>query len=128
MTRYALVDPQGNFNRLSSNVTPNVSTKAGWKWLQCDPVTPPAFDPTSQALVGPTYTVGASSVTEVWSTRSLSAQEISDAKDAAIAAINGGGFSPIFKALFNLNNRVRVLEGSGALTVAQFKAQIKTLL
>jgi hypothetical protein len=34
----------------------------------------------------------------------------------------------LFNGLFNMNNRIRALEGQGSLTKAQFKAAIKNLL
>lgn len=100
----------------------------GVRWLPCPPVAPPAVDPTAEKLVGPTYTINATDVTEVWSKVALTAQEISDAKDAAVAGMNGAAFPVIFRAIFNLNNRVRVLEGQPPLTVLQFKAALKALL
>lgn len=128
MPRYALINPQSGVDRVSTAVDPAVQTKANWKWLQCDSVTPPTFDPTAETVDGPTYTVGASSVTEVWTKRSLTSQEISDRNDTAVSFMNGGGFSPTLKILFNINNRLRTLEGQGALTLAQFKTAIKAAL
>lgn len=126
--RYALITPQDTIDRMSSAVDPAVATKAGWRWLACPPVAPPSFDPTLELVEGPAYTVGASEVTEAWTKRNLTAQEIGERKDAVIAALNGGGFAPILKALLNLHNRVRVLEGQAQHTLAQFKTALKTLL
>lgn len=128
MARFALVRANDTVDRISTQVDPNVQTKTGWRWLPCDPVAPPSFDPQTEKVTGPTYTVGASAVTEVWTKVSLSAQEISDAKDIAISGISGTAFSALFKVLFNLNNRVRVLEGQSALTQVQFRAAIKALI
>lgn len=126
--RYALIRPDNSIDRLATNVEPNVQTKTGWRWLSCPDVAPPAFDPASQVREGPTFSVGASIVTESYNVRAMNAQELSDAKDAAVNGINGTAFSPLLRVLFNLNNRVRALEGQPALTIPQFKTAIKALL
>jgi hypothetical protein len=130
MVRYALVDPQDAINRFATNIDPSVGTKSGWRWLSAPSVSRPAYDPLTQKVTGPTYTVGASEVTESYSVVSLTAQEISDAKDAAVAgAIGDTNLYPVlFNGLFNMNNRIRTLEGQGVLTKAQFKAALKNLL
>jgi hypothetical protein len=72
--------------------------------------------------------VNETDVTEAWSKVSLSSQEISDAKDAAVAQLNGSTFSALAKVLLNHENRVRSLEGKTAVTMAQFKNGVKALL
>jgi len=130
--RYALVGPTNLIERLAEDgkggIDPAVKTRVGWRWLPCPVVTPPSYDPAAQVREGPTFTVGASSVTESYTVRAMTAQELSDAKDRAVEGINGVPFSPLLRVLFNLNNRVRALEGQSALTVAQFRAAIKALL
>lgn len=128
MARYALVRPNDTVDRLADNVDPNVQTKTGWRWLLCPLVGRPTYDQTTEIVEGPTYVVGASSVTETWNKRAMTTQEVSDAKDAAVNGINGTAYSPLVKILFNANNRLRVLEGQSVLTMNQFKAQIKALL
>lgn len=128
MPRYALVNPSDAIDRLSYTVTPTVATKSGWRWLQCDPVSAPDYDPSTERITGPAYTVGASSVTEVWTKVSLSAQEISDAKDGAVNAINDTAFSVLAKVLLNHENRIRALEGKASVTMTQFKNGVKALL
>jgi hypothetical protein len=130
MTRYALVDPQDAINRFATNVDPSVQTKSGWRWLLAPMVARPAYDPLTQKVTGPTYTVGASEVTEAYGVASLTAQEISDFKDAAVtSALEDTQLYPVlFNGLFNMNNRIRALEGQGSLTKAQYKAAIKNLL
>lgn len=43
MTRYALVGPHGQVDRIAPEgaVDPNVQTKQGWRWLAVDDVTAP---------------------------------------------------------------------------------------
>lgn len=124
MMRYALVKPDNTIDRLATNIDPNVQTKAGFKWLPCDPVAQPAFDSTSEAVEGPTYTVGAKSVTEVWTKRSLTAQELGDRKDRQISSID----NLQFQVSFDIENRVRALEGKAAITAAQYRAALKARL
>lgn len=101
--------------------------KASW-WRPVVVIGDDAFDPLTQKKTGPVTTIEANQVVDTYSVVALTAQEISDRKDAAVSSINGAGFMPVFKAMFNLNNRVRALEGQPALTVSQFKASIKALL
>lgn len=127
MPRCALVF-NGNVVGISERGDPNVQTRAGYRWMLCSVGTKPAFDPASETVEGPSYTVNASDVTETFTKRALTAQESSDAKDAAIASLNGSTFSALFRVLFNFNNRIRTLEGQATMTASQFKAAIKALL
>jgi hypothetical protein len=97
------------------------------KWLPVVAGAPPTIDPLTEVATVATYTVNAGDVTETLGKRSMTAQEISDAKDTAVGTLNGG-YSPMLKALFNINNRVRALEGQAPLTLVQFRAAIKALL
>ena len=124
MARYALVSPQSAVNRFSDNVDPNVQTKPGWKWLPCQPVSPPTYDPATETIDGPTYTVGASAVTEGWTKRSLTAQELSDRKDGRVTNIE----ALQFQVMFDAESRLRVLEGKPSITAAQYRAALKARL
>lgn len=124
--RYALINPQGQIDRIRSDVDPTVATKAGWRWLPCPVVAPPAHDPLTEVVTGPTYEVGETSVTEVWIKRNLTAQELSDRKDAVVDALARQEL--IFKVLFDQEKRLRVLEGKPAITAAQYRAALKAAI
>lgn len=124
MMRYALVKPDNTIDRFSTSVDPNVQTKTGFRWLPCDPAAQPAFDSATETVDGPTYTVGAKSVTEVWTKRSRTAQELGDRKDARISNID----NLQFQVSFDLENRVRALEGKAAITAAQYRTALKARL
>lgn len=126
--RYAFIRPDGTLDRLRTDIDPSVPCKAGYRWIPCPPVAPPAFDPMTEIVIGPSYIVNALDVTEQWTKRALTTQEIGDKKDADITNIMKAGYAPIFKAFFNINNRVLTLEGKPTLTPAQFQAQIKALM
>jgi hypothetical protein len=152
MPRYALVDPQDAVNRLSTIYVGFDVNKAGvdegWRWLPCDPVAPPSYDPKTEKVTGPTYTVGAVAVTESWSVVSLTAQEISDAKDAAVNNLNGTTYSTLLQVILSLENDNRVIKAklnalidataastpkftagqAGSITMNQLKTAIKALL
>lgn len=154
MARYALVSPQDVIDRFANDgpggIDPNVGTKPGWKWLPCPHVAKPAYDQATELIEGPTYTVGQSSVTEAWSKRAMTAQEISDAKDEAVSRINGSVFPAQAKIILELENEIRQLRTrvnalidatgqsatvtkftagqAGQITMAQLKAAIKALL
>lgn len=130
MARYALINTSNSAMielREYPAQPPDPAGKAR-KWVPCPAVSQPSFDPTIEKVTGPTYTVGASSVTEVWSVVSLTTQEISDSKDIAISALIGTAFAALAKVLLNHENRIRALESKGAITMAQFKAGVKALL
>jgi hypothetical protein len=100
--------------------------KAAW-WRPVEVVGNDAFDPTTHRRTGPVTTIEAARVLDTYTITALTAQEISDQKDAAVSSLNGG-YGPLIKALLSLHNRVRVLEGQGTHTMAQFKTGLKALL
>jgi hypothetical protein len=77
----------------------------------------PNFDPKTEKVTGPTYTVGATEVTESWAVVALTAQEISDAKDAAVSSLNGTTYSTLLQIILSLENDNRII-----------KAKINTLI
>jgi hypothetical protein len=121
MPRYALVNPQDAVARLSSVYGGFDVTKAGvdtgWRWLSCPPVAPPSYDPKTEKVTGPTYVVGAEAVTETWAVVLLTAQEISDAKDAAVEGLGPGTYATLLEVILSLENDNRVI-----------KAKINTLI
>jgi len=122
--RYALVKNDNTIDRLSDSVDPNVLTKTGYKWLRCDKVAQPAYDSNVEKITGPSYTVNVDNVTEVWGKTALTDQEISDLKYARLSAID----ALQFRIMFDLQNRLRVLEGKTAVTASQFRNALKELL
>jgi hypothetical protein len=152
MPRYALVDPQDAINRFSTVYGAFDVSKAGvdsgWRWLPCDPVAVPSFDPKTEKVTGPTYTVGAEAVTEAWAVVALTAQEISDAKDAAVSGLNGSTYATLLQVILSLENDNRVIKAkintliddiaastakftagqAGSITMNQLKTAIKALL
>jgi hypothetical protein len=130
MARYARVNAQNAIEEFRTfDAQPDPNPVKGWRWLPAPTVAAPAFDPMTHRRVGPTHTVGANSVAQSYEVIALTAQEISDRKDFSVASMEGaGGYAPIYRALFNLNNRLRTLEGQSTMTAAQFKAAVKALL
>ena len=55
----------------------------------------------------------------------MTAQEVSDRKDGQVNALSDG---LLIRALHNLHNRARVLEGQPTHTLPQFRAALKALL
>lgn len=127
MARYALVKESSFLGLREFDARPDDVAGKGQKWLPCPPVSSPSYDALIETLEGPAYTINATDVTEAWSVRSLTAQEITDSKAAAISAINGSR-QAILRALYNVDKRLRVLEGGNAITFAQFKAGLPSVL
>ena len=130
MARFAIVDSSNGIVGFSGTqivynpLKGSTNHPAPWRSLPCPVVTPPAFDPLTQVLVGPTYTVNASDVTEVYSVRQMTAQELSNFQDQEVSGVDLVAFT----VLFNHENRIRVLEGKATITKAQFIAGVKALL
>lgn len=110
MARFALINTSNSsiieFREYASQ-PPNPSGKAR-KWLPVTAGTPPTVDQTVEVATAPTYAVNANDVTETLGKRNLTAQEISDAKDTAIANINGT-WQVIKKTVLTLENEIRDL-------------------
>jgi hypothetical protein len=123
---YALVDPEGQINRIMSDqrIDPTVQTKAGWRWLPVVEQPPPAYDAATQVLEGPVSVVGETEVTSSYSVRNLTAEEL----DARSEAKLPDATNVIFKVLFNHENRIRTLESKPLVTAAQFRAVLKAML
>lgn len=147
MPRFALIDTTNNsLIELRSYPTqpPNPPGKAR-KFLPAPPVAPPTVNPLTETMGAPTYTVGGSSVTEVWTKRSLTAPELVAAKDAEAAGLGGGTNSreALLKILLLIVNDLRTIKAKcnaiiatggstppfAAGAVAQIDmAQLKTLI
>lgn len=104
---------------------PNPAGKPQFVWKPSPVVTPPSFDPVTQVRTGPTYVVGANSVTESYEVRSKTAQELDDDKTAKVNEMN----LAVFKALCHLKNEVRTkVDSMSAWTDAQCRNAFKNLL
>jgi hypothetical protein len=102
------------------------ANKASW-WRPIEVAGDDAFDPLTHKRTGPVTTIEETRVLDTYSIVALTAQEISDHKDVAVASLNGG-YGPLIRALLSLHNRVRVLEGLPTHTMTQFKTGLKALL
>lgn len=127
MPRYALIK-NGVLDGLREfpSRPPNIAHKSV-VWLPCPTVTPPSFDEKIESRSGPTYTIGATEVTEVWTVTALSPQEISNQKEAAVSSVNGN-YMPQRRLNLNFHNRLRALESQPAHTMPQFLAFWQALL
>lgn len=85
----------------------------------------PSFDPATQIVEGPIYTIDGDHVTQSWNLRDLTAQEIEARKDAQVDA----AFQKLlFDVNFDQENRLRALEGKPAITKAQYRNALKAAL
>lgn len=124
--RYALINPEGQIDRTLE--TPDdqtkIATKPGWRWVPYPRVDAPAYDPETQALIGPIATVEAKRVVESWTVKPLTADEVEARKVQRATGID----KLLFEIAFNHENRLRALEGKQPITRAQFQAAIKALI
>ena len=80
----ALVDPQNSVNRIQSDtlIDPAVQTKIGWRWLPVETVGGGSYDPETQVLEGPVYSVQVAKVVETFTIRTKTQTELDADKDA----------------------------------------------
>lgn len=123
MTVYALVRPEKTIDRRSQNIDPNVQTKPGFAWLPVEAVDP-KHDPATQVKTGPVTTIETSRVLDTWTVRAKTTQELDAEKDARISAIDLLQFA----VSFDMENRMRVLEGKAQVTAAQYRNALKARL
>lgn len=105
-----------------ATIPPN---KASW-WRPVVIVGNEAFDSQTHKMTGPVTTIEPSRVLDTYEVVALTAQEVSDAKDARIGAMDVQ--QALLKVILNLHNRLRALEGQPTHTMAQLKTAIKALL
>jgi hypothetical protein len=129
MARFATVDANNVIQAFTTGqMTYNPSKgdaarPAPWRSLPAPEVAQPAYDPATQAL-NHSFRVNANDVTEEWTVRPLTSQELSDLKDSELSAVE----TVAATALFNHENRIRALESKAPITKAQFIAGLKALL
>lgn len=97
--------------------------KASW-WRPIVIVGNDNFDQRTQKRTGPVITIEPSRVVETYTVSPLTAQEISDQKDIRLSDIDALQFA----VSFDIENRVRALEGKAAVTAAQYRAALKARL
>lgn len=123
--RAALIKLSDNsIDRISNNIDIRVKTKAGFKWLPCPEVPRPSYDRKTHILTGPTYVIGAESVTEVWTLTAKDATQLDQDREQTI---NSYGRLE-FEVEFDQENRIRALEGRSTVTKTQYRNALKTRL
>lgn len=114
MARFALIDTTNNslIELREYPTQPPSPPGKPRKFLPAPPVAPPTVNPLTETMGPATYTVGASSVTEVWTKRNLTAPELAAAKDAEVAALSGGPVSreALLKMLLLIANDLRTIK------------------
>lgn len=122
--RYALVSPANAVDRFANDIDPTVATKAGWRWLPCPVVDRPTINGATQITEGPVFVLGAAEVVETYVVRTLTAAELDARKEARLSAED----KLQFDVHFDMENRVRVLEGRPPVTRLQYRNALKALL
>jgi hypothetical protein len=110
MARYARIVAGAVAELRNFAAAPDPNPAKNLDWRSCPVVAPPSYNGKTEVLEGPTYTVGASEVTEAWSVRAKTAQEISDDKDAAVNGLNNSHYQALLKVLLELENDNRTIK------------------
>jgi hypothetical protein len=84
----------------------------------------PAFNPDTQVRTGPVREILADKVTDTWTVRAKTAQELDLDKENKLSGID---FLQ-FELGFDHENRIRTLEGKAAITKVQFRNALKARL
>lgn len=121
--RYALISPQNTIQETRNDIDLTAQVRPGWKWLPYPVVARPNYDPESQVATM-TTSVGQTQVTDSWSVRAMTAQEIDAVKQTKVDAMD----IVLLRLAFNHENRIRILEGKAAITIDQFKTAVKAIL
>ena len=79
-------------------------------WLPAPVVAPPAFNVLAETIDTHTFTVGQTEITEAWTVRPLTPEEVDAAKtDAVYYATNGGSYHVLLSVVTLLENDIRDL-------------------
>jgi len=99
------------------------TNKVSW-WRPVVVVGDDTFDPLTQKKTGPVTTIEKDRVVDTYEIVALTALELSERKDARLSSID----TLQFAIAYDIENRVRVLEGKPQLTAGQYRAAIKARL
>ena len=128
---YAILDKSGAIveRRWLRELTPSeIKHWLGLPLARPIETTKPSFDLATQIMEVPVITILPDKVTEVFTVRAKTAQEIAAEQDAIKEASLDRFDLVALKIAFNHENRIRVLEAKPQVTVAQFRAALKALL
>jgi hypothetical protein len=98
------------------------------KWLPAPKAEKPAYDPATQVLEGPTVAVTKDAVTESYTVRDKTAQELAAETEARKESILSDAGELVLRRLCDHENRILVLEGKSAVTWEQCRKAIKDSL
>lgn len=87
----------------------------------------PPYDPSLEAIEGPVSVITDTEVTDTWTIRTLTQQELDDAADTHQEAQINTFNSVLFKVIHKFDTRLRVLESKAPQTEAEFRAILKSL-
>ena len=104
---------------------PNLANKPTLKWLPAPIAAKPVFSPVTQIMTGPALVISVTGVTESYSVRLKTAQELDDDKTANVNGISVA----VFRALCALKNEIRTkVDSLSAWSDAQCITAFKSLI
>lgn len=103
--------------------------KKAW-WRPVVTVGDTEFNRLTQKKTGPVTTIEQAQVLDTYTVSDLTPEELDANKANAVVneLSSGTGYAVLFRALFNIHNRVLVLEGKPTVTPEQFRTALKALL
>ena len=98
------------------------------RWLPAPEVVTPSYDAATQIIEGPTVTVGQDAVTQEYTVRDKTAEELAAETEGHKEGILSNVGELVLRRLCDHESRLRVLEGKSAVTWEQCRKAIKDAL
>ena len=140
MAQYSLVDTTGPTlieaaREFGTDTPPDFSShpsKNNLVWVPYTHSGVPEYDPNTEIIDPVNEVISATEHTITYTKRALTQQELdqrdSDHKDTEIERLQNRSLRVVFEVLFDHENRIRALEGQGALTKQQALTAIRSML
>jgi len=125
---YFLVSPTDEVTeRARYDSPPLVQTKPGYRWLPYVVVNAD-YDSSTQERTGPVRVISDTEVTDTFTIRNYTADELAASAEANKVAYVDSIDRLQFLVMFDMENRVRVLEGKSPVTAANYRNALKARL
>ena len=122
--RYARIIDNNVVDLRDFERTPDPNPSKGLVWRECPSQSKPTFNPETEIIEAPSYTIRENDVLEVWSIRSLTEAELTAKKNLKL-----NQFEKLsFEVNFEQENRIRFLESKQPISRAQYKNALLAIL
>lgn len=120
-TVYALLSPDSEIVEYRSDVDPEITTKAGWKWVPVIDSEYPKFNQELQYTVGPKFSILDDTVVKYWDVLDKTQDQLQSEKIQKVLSIDQN----TLKIFLYYENRLRLAEGQTPIDLEQLVLQLK---